>query len=114
MARTLRLLVCGGRDWGDAAAVRRTIRELQPTVIIHGAARGADRLADWAADSLGIPKLPFPAKWGLHGKKAGTIRNQQMLDEGKPDMVLAFPGGRGTEDMVGRAEKAGIPVVHYG
>ncbi len=39
------------------------------------------------------------------------IRNQQMLDEAKPDMVLAFPGGRGTDDMVSRAEKAGVPVT---
>ena len=43
-------------------------------------------------------------------KSAGHIRNQVMLDKGKPDVVVAFPGGRGTADMVRRAEGAGIEV----
>lgn len=106
----MRLLVCGGRDWEDAAAVQRTIKELKPTVIIHGGARGVDSMAGYAAAMLGIDERRFPALWKSYGRKAGPIRNQQMLDEGKPDMVLAFPGGKGTLDMMERAEKAGIPV----
>ena len=46
--------------------------------------------------------------WKKYGKKAGPLRNQQMLEEGKPDLVVAFPGGNGTADMVRRAKKANI------
>ena len=50
----------------------------------------------------------FPADWKVRGRAAGHIRNQQMLDEGRPHLVVAFPGGRGTADMVRRARAAGI------
>jgi len=53
----------------------------------------------------------FPADWETHGKAAGPIRNQRMLDEGRPDLVVAFPGGRGTSDMVARAKRAGVEVM---
>jgi len=51
------------------------------------------------------------AKWSKHGRAAGPIRNQEMIDECKPDLVVAFPGGRGTADMVRRAKAAGIRVI---
>jgi predicted Rossmann-fold nucleotide-binding protein len=53
----------------------------------------------------------FPANWPKHGKGAGFIRNQQMLNEGKPDLMIAFPGGKGTADMIEKAIKAGIKVI---
>jgi len=53
------------------------------------------------------------ANWAELGRKAGPIRNQQMLDEGKPNLVVAFPGGRGTADIVRRARAAGIEVVEF-
>lgn len=81
------------------------------SVVIHGAARGADTLAaEWARDR-GIPVLPFPADWDSHPRAAGPIRNAQMLREGKPDVVIAFPGGRGTANMIDQAERAGVPVL---
>lgn len=80
--------------------------------IIHGGARGADEGAnDWAG-SEHVPARAFHADWRKHGNAAGPIRNQRMIDEGKPDIVIAFPGGRGTADMVRLAEAAGIPVIH--
>ena len=73
-------------------------------VVIHGGARGADDLArQWGEISVGIEGVEFRADWTAHGKAAGMIRNQRMLDEGRPDLVVAFPGGRGTADMVRRA-----------
>jgi hypothetical protein len=67
--------------------------------------------AAWWAKQFGIQTLAFPADWKTHGKAAGFIRNQRMLDEGKPDLVLGFPGGSGTADMCSRAERAGVRVV---
>lgn len=53
----------------------------------------------------------FRANSRKHGRAAGPIRNQQMLDEGKPHLVVAFPGGTGTADMVRRAQAAGVLVL---
>lgn len=50
------------------------------------------------------------ADWKTHGRAAGPIRNQRMIDEWKPTLVIAFAGGRGTADMIRRAKAAGIEV----
>lgn len=120
-----RVLVCGGRGFNDRDALHRAMLkhipgvEVRPTgyslpgdlVIIHGAAPGADSLAaEWAFDHM-MRAEQFPADWKTHGRAAGPIRNQRMINEGRPDLVIAMAGGRGTADMVRRARKAGIEVV---
>jgi hypothetical protein len=82
-------------------------------VIVHGAARGADSIADQMARELGVRTIPIPAQWKVHGKAAGPIRNQQMLDE-HPDIAITYAfrlEGRsnGTDDMISRSKDAGIP-----
>lgn len=108
----MRVLVCGGRDFSDTnwayAALDRLHKAFGIDAIIEGHARGADRIAGYWARRNKIDNLKFPADWDAHGKAAGAIRNQKMLDEGRPDFVLAFPGGRGTADMVRRARAAGV------
>ena len=107
----MKILVCGGRHYNDAGCVDRYLTQLQPTCVIEGGATGADRIAsDWAFRK-GVDGHRFYAEWGQHGKAAGPKRNQRMIDEGKPDLVLAFPGGRGTADMVQRAKAAGVKVI---
>lgn len=114
----MRILVCGDRNWTDEATILRRLEEYRPiareVVVIHGAARGADTLGRAIAEGLGYRILGFPANWRRYGRAAGPIRNQQMLDEGRPDLVLAFhndiQNSRGTRDMVARARLAGIPV----
>lgn len=111
----MRLLVCGGRDFTDTELAYRVLDRLHRQrgidVVIEGHARGADRIAGYWARRNGINNLKFPADWNTHGKAAGAIRNAQMLTEGKPDAVLAFPGGRGTADMVRRAREAGVEIL---
>ncbi len=110
----MRVLVCGGRDFTDTAFAYRVLDRLHKErgidTIVEGDARGADRIAGYWARKNRITDLKFPADWKRDGNAAGPIRNQQMLDEGKPDLVVAFPGGRGTADMVARARKAGVPI----
>lgn len=114
-----RILVCGGRDFNDRAVMASALspyRTNRPTeaselILIVGGAPGADTLAEEWADVFGIRKRVFLADWKAHGRAAGPIRNQRMLNEGRPDLVLAFPGGRGTADMVRRARSAGVQVV---
>lgn len=110
-----RVLVCGGRDYRDRESAFKVLDAAHYAnpieCIIHGTARGADSIAaEWAESRL-IPIEPYPADWKRHGSGGGPIRNQRMLDEGKPHMVIAFPGGYGTADMIRRAEAAKVPVV---
>jgi hypothetical protein len=111
-----RVLVCGGRNYADRRTVYRALEIMHAAnpieCLITGGAAGADNLAtDWARKEQ-VPFQVFNADWETLGRKAGPIRNQQMLDEGKPHVVVAFPGGRGTADMTERAKKAGVPVIH--
>lgn len=108
----MRVLVCGGRDYSDTLRVHRELdaRARDITTVIQGGADGADKAAmDWAR-ARGFDYLTFRAEWQKHGPKAGPMRNATMIHEGKPDLVLAFPGGRGTADMARRAKAAGIPL----
>lgn len=114
----IRILVCGGRDFTDWGLLQDWMDHAVPpatakrdVLIIHGGARGADRMACELERRAGVAVWGFPADWVLNGKRAGPIRNQQMLDEGKPTIVVAMPGGTGTADMVRRARKAGVPVI---
>jgi hypothetical protein len=111
----LRVLVCGGRNYRDQEHVWTFLSELdakQPIgLLIHGAATGADRLAQaWARDRL-IPDREFESNWPKDGAAAGPMRNQRMIDEGKPDLVVAFPGGPGTADLMQRAKMHGVKVI---
>lgn len=111
------VLVCGGRDYADADYVNGLLdnihRRKRIDVLIHGGAPGADTMAHEWAVSRAVARMVFPADWKAHGRAAGPIRNQQMIDEGMPDLVVAFPGGRGTRDMARRAKKAGIQLIEH-
>lgn len=108
------VLVCGGRDYHDAERVYMMLDGIHKsgpiTTIVHGAARGADALADAWALSRSVACRAYPANWNRDGRKAGPIRNARMLADSRPTMVLAFPGGNGTADMVRRAKRAGVTV----
>lgn len=114
-ASELRILVCGDRNWKDWKTIEDFIKTLsKDTVIIHGNCRGADKMAGYVAKKYGLTVLPFPANWKKYGNAAGPIRNKQMIDEGKPDLVVVFHNdlskSRGTKNMVQQARKHGIEV----
>jgi hypothetical protein len=81
------------------------------TLVIAGGARGADTLAEEWAKAVGLPCRVFMADWAGLGRKAGPIRNEQMLSKGQPHLVVAFPGGRGTAHMMGIARACIIQVM---
>jgi hypothetical protein len=115
MSAGLRVLVCGGRDYDNwtafAAEMDMHAKRMNIGLVVSGGARGADTMAkDWAL-SRGIPVAIFPANWTKHGKAAGPIRNQSMIDFMRPDVVIAFAGGRGTADMIQRAINADVTVI---
>lgn len=122
-----RVLVCGSRDYANVEHLRCVLDAFHDTtpisLLIEGEAPGADTLAREWAESRGIEVEKYPANWrpvpGLVDRGAGPKRNRQMLREGKPEHVIAFPKGRlsdstGTNDMVTIARRAGVPVVVIG
>lgn len=115
--RGTRVLVCGGRDFADQALLFGALDMQAKTVgiqtILQGGADGADHLARLWCHSRQCRMENYPAKWKQYGRSAGPRRNQQMLEEGKPDIVFAFAGGRGTADMMRRAKAAGVSVAEF-
>lgn len=110
----MKVIVCGSRTWRNRSLIARHIRSLPPgTLVIHGNARGADRIAGELAEYYGYDVKPMPADWKKFGRAAGPIRNGQMLLE-KPDLVIAFMDAqnptRGTQDMMDQAKAAGVEV----
>lgn len=106
----MRVLVCGGRNFGEWRTLAATLDGLSGvTVLMQGGASGTDSMAIKWAETRGVSVITFPANW-RSGKKGGPLRNAFMLSEGKPDLVVAFPGGPGTQNMVEQAERAGVPV----
>lgn len=110
--KKIRLLVCGGRDYHNETELFGVLDRIvdRVDVLIHGAARGADSVAHRWAEARGIPIESYPANWNKHGRAAGPIRNTQMLEEGRPDLVVAFCGGRGTQNMISQSKERGVPV----
>src|SRR6266511_3163605 len=117
----MRLLVCGSRTWTDHVQLGWEIEGIvaehqgEPIVLLHGDARGADRLAGELAQARGWRLEVYPAHWRTQGRAAGIRRNLRMLHQARPDLVLAFvdkplPTSRGTAHMVAIARVAHIPV----
>lgn len=111
----MRVLVYGGRDYAGREALFAELDRIDKAnrieVVVHGAARGADTLGGEWATLRDRVTVAFPARWDVHGKSAGPLRNQQMIDEGRIDLAVQCPGGRGTADMRARLIKAGIGIV---
>lgn len=133
----MNILVCGGRDYGKLNyefATGKIIEDRRARehrngliwldlliksrgllahniTIISGGATGGDTIGEDWSFSRGSKLHRFPAQWNLHGKSAGYVRNRQMLTEGKPDLIVAFPGGVGTYNMIQLGREAKIEVI---
>ena len=105
--------MCGDRLWTDRDVIERRLKRLPSgTIILHGDARGADRLAGEIAQNLGFEVKTARAEWD-RGKSAGILRNRLMLDQ-NPSLVIAFhnniAASKGTGDCVREARRRGITV----
>jgi hypothetical protein len=111
----MRVLVCGSRTFNDYEFARRVLSSFGITSIVHGGALGADSCGARYAEEIGVPCIAFNADWGTYGRRAGPIRNERMLREGTPDLVVAFWDGKspGTQNMIGLAKAAGVRTEVY-
>jgi hypothetical protein len=109
------VLICGGRKFCDSqylfnvmdAAVRGG---LKIDLVVTGGQRGADTMAVVWAKARNIRHKEVIANFHAFGRAAGPIRNTKMLDEYQPYRVIAFPGNKGTADMIRQASERGIQV----
>ena len=111
----MKVIVCGGRNFYDAEMVAKYLDMLlviyRFDTVIHGAARGADTLAGVWARRNHLDEEPHHADWDRLGRKAGVIRNAEML-KSRPQLVIAFPGNRGTRNMMDQATANGVNVIN--
>ena len=107
----MKVIVTGGRNFENHSIMADVMNYLRPSQIIHGGCSGADRLADGWATSNGIPATEFAADWIKYGRVAGPIRNAHMLDSHPDALVVAFPGGKGTENCIKQAKERKMLVL---
>ena len=115
--KAMEVIVTGGRTFTDEARLfafldRLHAEQFHIKRIIQGYARGADELASRWADARGIERLDYPANWEALGRAAGAIRNRAMLDKHPEAVVVAFPGGKGTANMIRQASALNRTVIY--
>lgn len=113
----MRAIICGGRDYANRSQATLWLSRLHSMLdivhVIEGGATGADRIArDWALATI-IPVTTVPADWDRFDNAAGPLRNSRMLQEFKPDVLLALPGKTGTLNMINQARAARLPVYLF-
>lgn len=113
----MRVIVCGGRNYHQPGHVFQSLKRLHGilpiTAVMQGGGTGVDAIArQWAWTHKNIERFVCHANWTRYGKAAGPIRNARML-EWKPDLVVAFPGSVGTNDMRVKTVNAGFDLLTY-
>jgi hypothetical protein len=113
MAISMKILVCGDRNWEKDDVIEFFLKKFNVTEIISGGATGADSSAKLFSQKYNIPIKEILPDWNAYGRAAGPIRNMQMLDL-NPDIVLAFHNNfafsKGTKHCAQTAKKRNIPV----
>lgn len=110
------VIVCGGRNFTNTQLIYKALDTIDNnfgiTVLVHGDCWGVDKISNtWGSVHSTIKCFPRPANWRLNGKRAGPIRNREMIDEFQPDLIIAFPGGKGTENMKQLGRQHDIMVI---
>lgn len=111
----MKLIIAGGRDYqltpADYDKLHALHREHGVTLVLSGAARGADTCGEQWAARCGIPVQQYMAFWELWGKAAGFIRNRDMAEAA--DALAVFPGGTGTNHMFETASFRGLKIFDF-
>ena len=112
---SLVVLVCGGRNYFDKNRVDKILSAIHNRYIIdrlvQGGQNGADYLAKKWALKNNIDQVEYKADWEKHGRAAGPRRNKQMLQTEDPDLIIAFPGGKGTDNMISISRAANKKIL---
>lgn len=107
----MKTVIAGGRDYSFTDLEPQLLDQLPITEVVSGGANGADKEGEKWAESRDIPVKVFPADWRAYGRSAGPMRNKQMAQYA--DLVVLFPGGKGTASMHSEAVRAGCQIVDF-
>lgn len=112
--KEIRIAVTGGRFFDNKEQVAKGLCRLQGrnVILAHGGATGADDLCKQYAVKMGWKVVVYEADWKRLGNRAGPVRNAELLDNFKPDYLIAFSGGKGTWDMINKALDRKIKVIY--
>lgn len=108
----MRIMVTGGREFNNYAIAKTALEKYlsQTDTLVHGGCRGCDLLCAKVASQIGAKVEEHKADWNKYGRATGPSRNKEMLKSGI-DLVIAFPGGKGTNNAIRTAQAFGIPIV---
>ena len=108
----MKLAIVGSRKFHNYRYLENLLEPIKESIewIISGGAKGVDTLAERYARKHNIPFLLFPANWDRYGKRAGLMRNQQIVDEADHMIAIPTSTSKGTRDSIRRARAKGIPV----
>jgi len=112
----MKILVCGGRTYGDQAKVFDVLdavdRRRPIKAIIQAGENGAEAIAREWAESRHVKLRTYTVRDKIVcGEACWASKNQRMLDATRPTLVVAFPGARRTADLVSRARAAGLTIL---
>lgn len=111
----MKVIIAGDRHFSNRSYIFEGVKHagFHITEVVSGGATGVDSMGEIYALEHGIPLKRFPANWGVYGKAAGPIRNQQMANYAEGLIAFLAPVSRGTKNMIETAKKKGLPVKVY-
>lgn len=112
-----RLAIIGTRVFTDYELLETTLNEYkdQISLVVSGGAEGADTLGEYWANENNIKTKIFYPNWNKYGKRAGYLRNKEIVENS--DAVIAFWDGksRGTQHSFTLCEqlKKPLKIIRY-
>lgn len=113
------IIIAGSRGFNDYNLLKQKLDEVRKTIgkfeIVSGTAKGADSLGEQYAKEFDMPVIRFPAKWDIHGKKAGYLRNEDMAKYADACIVFWDGESKGTQHMINLAKqyKLSLAIINY-
>jgi len=113
----MRVAIHGSPKWVRKDVIMNVLKALSPTLLIEGGRIGAERIAYQCAKELQIPTKTFNAQWDIYHSKAGIVQREEIIQEGRPEVVIVFCSDisryLSVQRMIARAKKYYIPVKCY-
>ena len=107
------VVITGSRDFNNYEYIKEKLKMYNISKIISGGARGADKLAEVYSYENNIPIEIYKAQWNKFGKKAGMIRNVEMLK--KCQFAIFFWDGKssGTKQGIEYCKKNDVNYIVF-
>jgi hypothetical protein len=111
----MRVAVIGSRGFNDYEKVKETLSKINITLLVSGGAKGADLLGERYAKENNIETKIFIPDWDKHGKKAGFLRNTDIIENAELVVVFWDGSSKGTEDSINKTKKVNkkIIIINY-